>query len=73
MFDCLSTIREINRESLGFLFITLNSTAEGLHLYARHEFEELDTDLVYSIDEKEQAEGRKIVRRCTGLLTLKSK
>ena len=62
MFDCLSTIREINRESLGFLFITLNSTAEGLHLYARHEFEELDTDLVYSIDEKEQADG---LENCT--------
>ena len=62
MDDCLSTIRKINRESLGFLFITLNSTNEGLRLYSRYEFERLDPDLIYSLEETEKSEG---LENCT--------
>lgn len=42
--DCIGRIGSL-REYVGFAFITLASTDEGLHLYRRNGFEELEDDM----------------------------
>ena len=37
----------------GFSFITLCSTMEGYHLYYRNGFNELDSDMHFSVEEAE--------------------
>ena len=42
------------REYIGFSFITLCSTKEGLHLYQRSGFEPIDEDMIIIQDESEK-------------------
>lgn len=51
--ECLNRIREIQKEKVGFSFITLCSTMEGYHLYYRNGFNELDSDMQFSVEEAE--------------------
>ena len=51
--ECLNRIREIQKEKVGFSFITLCSTMEGYHLYYRNGFNELDSDMHFSVEEAE--------------------
>ncbi len=52
--DCIERIRNI-QDSLGFAFITLNSTKMGYSLYKRNGFEEIEDDMVIP-SEKEDVE-----------------
>ena len=44
--DCISRIRFIRENHVGVGFITLQSTAEGHHLYARNGFEDCEADMI---------------------------
>ena len=45
LMDCISRAIYIQENIVGFSFIALSSTEEGLHLYKRNGFEELDDDM----------------------------
>lgn len=45
---CISVIEHIHKDHLGFAFITLSATNEGLKLYERNGFERLDSDMKFS-------------------------
>jgi hypothetical protein len=62
MMDCLSRILTIRDQWVGFSFVTLNATNEGIKLYQRHGFSELDEELTYCLEESEKSEG---VENCT--------
>lgn len=53
LHDCIQKIFEV-RNIVGFSFITLCSTRQGYNLYLRNDFEELDGDLHFSIEEGTQ-------------------
>ena len=50
LHDCIQKIFEL-RKKVGFSFITLCSTKQGYSLYLRNDFEELDSDFHFSIEE----------------------
>jgi hypothetical protein len=50
---CMQHIEHIRKNSLGFTFVTLNSTEQGFSLYKRYGFEQLDDDLTFSFDSSE--------------------
>lgn len=54
--DCLSRIASIRKNDVGFSFVTLSSTKEGLELYLRHDFQLLDTDMSFSNNDGEDSE-----------------
>ncbi len=43
--DCINRISELRNNSVGFAFVTLSSTDEGLNLYERNGFEPLGEDM----------------------------
>lgn len=45
LMDCISRAIYIQENIVGFSFITLSSTKEGLYLYKRNGFEELEDDM----------------------------
>ena len=45
LMDCISRAIYIQENVVGFSFITLSSTEEGLYLYKRNGFEELEDDM----------------------------
>lgn len=51
--DCMNRIMEIREQSVGFAFVTLSSTKEGLRLYERNDFSYLDEDMILAKGEKE--------------------
>lgn len=50
--DCIERIEKL-RDSVGFAFITLASTSMGYNLYKRHGFEELEPDMVFTLEHSE--------------------
>lgn len=54
LHDCISRIRRIRENEVGFTFITLCSTVEGQNLYTRNDFEILDEDLSFSVSEHDK-------------------
>lgn len=52
--DCIRRIRHIRATEIGFSFITLCSTQQGISLYKRNAFEELDEDMAFSVEETDQ-------------------
>ncbi len=46
--ECFERIEMITNEHVGAAFVTLNSTKEGLHLYQRNGFEELEDDMSFT-------------------------
>ena len=46
--DCLNRITDIRENELGFAFVTLSSTDEGLYLYERNGFYPLEEDMKIS-------------------------
>ena len=53
LVDCMNRIMEIREQSVGFAFVTLSSTKEGLHLYERNDFSVLEDDMILAQGEKE--------------------
>lgn len=53
LVDCMNRIMEIREKSVGFAFVTLSSTKEGLHLYERNDFSLLEDDMILAQGEKE--------------------
>ncbi|SFR56195.1 hypothetical protein [Anaeromicropila populeti] len=49
----MNQIEYIRDNFVGFEFITLNSTKEGLKLYRRYEFEELESDINFAIEKND--------------------
>lgn len=52
--DCLQRIADLRSQNVGFTFVTLCSTEEGFHLYARNGFEELDDGMQFSLGYEEK-------------------
>lgn len=53
LIECIERINKIRNNHIGFGFITLNSTKEGLSLYERNGFELLEEDMSFSMDDSE--------------------
>lgn len=54
MLDCIGRIKKIRENDiLGFTFITLSSTEEGIGLYSRNGFELLEDDMIVAKNEGE--------------------
>ena len=51
--ECIHRIYAV-REEIGFTFITLCSTKQGYSLYKRNDFEDLETDMSFAIEEDAQ-------------------
>lgn len=49
--ECLERIEKIRKNHMGFSFVALSSTREGYHLYLRNDFEELDEDLSFAVED----------------------
>lgn len=47
---CVKKILSIQKNHIGFAFITLCSTKQGYNLYKRHGFENIDTDMIIPIE-----------------------
>lgn len=62
--DCIQRILKI-REQIGFSFITLCSTRQGYSLYKRNDFEDLDDDLHFSVEDSRTHEARSEDDWCT--------
>ena len=57
LYDCIQRILGI-REQVGFSFITLCSTKQGYSLYKRNDFEDLDNDLHFSVEDPAAHDAR---------------
>lgn len=51
--DCLQRVEQLRKEYIGIAFVTLNSTEEGIWLYARNDFEPLEEDMFFSIEDSD--------------------
>lgn len=51
--ECLERIENIREQEVGFAFVTLNSTQEGEWLYTRNDFEPLEEDMYFSIEDSD--------------------
>ena len=51
--DCLQRVEQLRREYVGIAFVTLNSTREGIWLYTRNDFEPLEEDMFFSIEDSD--------------------
>lgn len=51
---CLKEIERLHSKEIGFSFITLSATLEGLNLYKRNGFEVLEEDMIFSDDKDEK-------------------
>lgn len=51
--DFMSKVYKLREEFIGFSFVTLAATDEGISLYRRNLFEELDADLHFSLKDDE--------------------
>ncbi len=54
LFDCVERVEFIRRNHVGLTFITLASTKEGLNLYTRNDFEEMEDDMQIPIIEDKE-------------------
>jgi hypothetical protein len=53
LYKCLETIYTLREKYIGFTFITLCSTKEGYSLYRRNDFEDLEEDMNFSVEESD--------------------
>lgn len=51
--DCLQRVEQLRKEYVGIAFVTLNSTEEGVWLYTRNDFEPLEEDMFFSIEDSD--------------------
>lgn len=51
--DCLQRIERLRKDYIGIAFVTLNSTEEGKWLYLRNDFEPLEEDMFFSIEDSD--------------------
>lgn len=51
--DCLQRVEQLRRDHIGIAFVTLNSTEEGKWLYIRNDFEPLEEDMFFSIEDSD--------------------
>ena len=53
LYDCIDRIKEIRSRFIGLTYLTLYSTKEGLNLYERNGFENLENDMTLSGEDQE--------------------
>ena len=59
--DCLRRIRYIRDKYVGFMFVTLSATREGVSLYERFQFTALEDDMSFSSSDMEKTgKGRQM-------------
>lgn len=51
--DCLRRAEKLRKDYVGIAFVTLNSTQEGEWLYRRNDFEPLEEDMFFSIEDND--------------------
>lgn len=53
LFDCMNRIKNLRENHIGVAFVTLNATKEGEYFYKHNDFEYLESDMDFSLEDND--------------------